>query len=119
MKKIGKQSIILSEESVALHSDFMLNSDTLNSILNQYVEQGDSMMIQNHPFSVYPEVLTDSMSTATGDDVITLIVPDALCDQAQPIATIMNFNFNGNSVDMQKEFENDTLLLNDNVDISP
>ena len=113
MKKIGKQSIILSEESVALHSDFMLNSDTLNSILNQYVEQGDSMMIQNHPFSVYPEVLTDSMSTATGDDVITLIVPDVLCDQAQPVATIMNFDFNGNSVEMQKEFENDIRLLND------
>ena len=46
---------------------------------------------------------------------MTLVVPDVLCDQAQPVATIMNFNFNGNSVDMQKEFENDTLLLNDNA----
>lgn len=108
MKKLGKKEISLSSDSIALYSDYALNSNILLNVIQKYIEQKNTLIINHQPYSVYPQILTDCISSSMGSDVISLIVPDEVVNQAKPVFSVLNFNCRADSSAVQLQFEKDT-----------
>ena len=107
LRTLGKDEILLNENSVAVYSDYAIESESLRYILQKFIDTEDSVVLQGRTYNIYPELLTQSIAMTRGEEILVLIVPDDLLINAQPKLSIMSFNCTGDSETTQIRFKDD------------
>lgn len=109
---VGKEGINLSQNQVALFSDYTYDAPELEEALLKFLEKKYTLSIGGRDYEVYPELLKDKVITSLGNQVfLALIVPDKMLEGSKVFNTVLSFNCKGDSKEMQIKFENDTTEL--------
>lgn len=112
MELVGKEAISLSQNQVALFSDYTYDAPELEEALLKFLERKYTLNIAGTEYEVYPELLKDKVITSPGNQVyLALIVPDKMLEGSKAFSTVLSFNCKGNSKAMQIKFEDDTTKL--------
>ncbi|MEW9096053.1 MAG: ABC transporter permease [Clostridiaceae bacterium] len=112
MKLQGKRGINLSENQVAIYSDYAEFAPDLKEGLSKYAKMKNTIKISGKDYEVYPEALTDGIATGLATDILLLIVvPDKMVQGSKVYKTILSFNCKGDSRIMQRKLETDLNAL--------
>ncbi|MFA0816438.1 MAG: FtsX-like permease family protein [Anaerofustis sp.] len=110
MEALGGDPIVLDGSTVALFSDYAAQSKTLDDVLQLYLKENHTIELKGDTYNVYPKLLTQSLSTSMGSELLMLIVPDAMVTDAAVYSEIVNFNC---STELQNRLEQATNVLDD------
>jgi putative ABC transport system permease protein len=108
MKLQGKKGITLSENQVAVYSDYAESVSDLKKALLKFIDLKDSIAISGKIYNVYPDLITNSVVTSPSSDLmLALVVPDKLADGSQIHQTMVSLNCRKSSINITKKLESD------------
>lgn len=108
MELQGKDGVSLSQNQLAIFSDYTYDAPELKGALVKFIEMKYSLTIAEKEYEVYPKLLEDKVITSPGNQVfLALVVPDEMVEGSKAFQTILSFNCKGDSKAMQRKFEDD------------
>jgi len=108
LKLQDKGQIKLSDNQVAIFSDYAEDYPELKACLLEYIDMKYPVTISGTDYSVYPKLLTNGVKTSTSSNImLALVVPDDMVEGSLVNQTILSFNCKGDRKKTQLKLEND------------
>ncbi len=114
MKLQGKDGIDLSQNQVAVFSDYTEAVPELRAALMEFIKMKHPINISKKDYEVYPKLLTDAVVTGpVSNIVVAIVVPDDVTYKSSVFNTMISFNCNrsSNSFDAQDKLEKELISL--------
>lgn len=108
MEMQNKQSITMEEGQIAFQCNNAMN---VKNALAAYIRDGYTFRLDGREYSVYPQLLTDSLSLSLGESDFTVVVPDAAVEDFPAAETLLYFNCKGDSDAVQSRILDDFTAL--------
>ena len=109
----GKEGIRLQNGQVAIQSSA---NKTVTDMLKKFIKGERTIEINKESYDIYPAVLSEGLTVSIGDDVIALIVPDAVTKNLPSSLEMLYFNCKGDSKAMQVQLSERIKALQDTED---
>jgi ABC-type transport system, involved in lipoprotein release, permease component len=104
----GREEISLSENQIAIYSDYAESIDDLKKALVKFVDSKYTVALSGKDYTVYPKVLTDGIITTPASDImLSIVVPDKMTEGSQVAQTILSLNCKGDRKIMTRKLESD------------
>jgi len=104
----GIKGIQLSENQVAIYSDYAATYAELKNCLLEYLDKKYTITISDKIYNVCDTLLMDGVITTPSSGImLALIVPDKLVEGSTVYQTILSFNCNGDRKSTQLKLEDD------------
>ena len=108
MKLQEKEEIILSENQVAIYSDYAEYMPELKSALNRFIKDNHPITISGKNYSAFSKPLTYGIVTSPASRIVlALVVPDKLAENSSIYETWLSMNCKGDPSIMQDKLEAD------------
>lgn len=116
----GGEGISLSQNQVALYSDYVDDSLQLKAALEKFIEKKYPVTISGKEYGAYSSILSEGIITSPASGIIiALVVPDAMVEGSEATSTMLSFNLRGDNKSNMERFESDFLAaVNKNKDKS-
>jgi len=104
MRLQGSKEISLTENQVAVYSDYAESTPDLKKALIKFTEMKDPISISGKNYEVYPEVLTNGIITSPASGImLALVVPDHMVKENTVYMKMLSFNCKGDKANERKE----------------
>lgn len=108
MELQGQGTISLSQDQVAIYSDYAESTPQLKDALLKYIEKKDPVTISGTNYEAYPELLTNGIVTSPASGImLALVVPDNMVEGSKVNKTILSLNCKGDRKAMERKLESD------------
>ena len=99
----GKPGIALSGNQAALLTQYAWMDADYQESLERYIAQGNTITLDGALYSIYPELLTEGIING-GENILTLVVPDAIAQNGITYQSVLCFNCKGETIAAQDGF---------------
>lgn len=101
----NQATVNLSDHQIALMTQYAWDNVDYIGYLEKYIQQGNKLTLGDSSYTVYPKVLTNGIVNES-NEILTLVVPDALIQDSPVYQSILCFNCEGDAVKAQDNFTN-------------
>ena len=110
MKMQGVDEFALSENQVAIYSDYAEMVHEIKDALTKFMLLKSKVTISKNDYEVYPDLMTDGIVTNPASGImVALIVTDKMTEDCKAVNTILSLNCVGDRKGMQMKLESDLI----------
>ncbi|MEN6316197.1 MAG: FtsX-like permease family protein, partial [Clostridiaceae bacterium] len=114
MELQGENKISLSDNQVAVYSDYAESTPELKEPLLKFIGMNVPVTISGKSYQVNSKLLTNGIVTSPASGImLALVVPDAITEGNKVIETVLSLNCKGDVKNMQRKLEADLYALSD------
>jgi putative ABC transport system permease protein len=108
MRLQKNKEVVLSENQVAVYSDYAEATPDLKKALMEFIGMNYSVTLSGKDFETYPNLITDGILTSPASGImVALIVPDRMLAGSTANETMLSLNCKGDRKKMMQKLESD------------